>query len=528
MQHDIADIQPRGHILAVDDDPMVLEHLLQFSGMLGYVCHTAGTLAAGLERVRGHPYDLVLLDIYLPDSSGLAGIAEFQAAPSSPAVVVITGDGDAEVREAALRGGAWYYLEKPIRFETFRLFVQRILRSGQRAVPERKLLLPSHLVAHDPQTLGVLRQVSRLAAMDGNVLITGETGTGKELIAKLIHESSDRAQGPFVVVDCGAIPENLTESILFGHQAGAFTDAKAFRSGLIQQADKGTLFLDELAELNPSQQVALLRLIQEKTFRPLGSATEIAIDCRFVAATNQDIAGLQALNRFRMDLYYRIGESHLVIPPLRERPRDIDPLITYYVRQICATHHRETLPLTPDLLALLRTYPWPGNVRELINTLRACIAAAQRDDAAAPHHLPARFRVLYHQLVEPEAGMWDGGDALPGRAFVTQVTGPTGPRIELEGAFPEHAPKRPPECPPNCPLEHAPEDASVHSSGHPPNPFPTLKSFRTAAWSRLEGEYLDTVLAQSGGRFEEARRIAGISKTRFYDLLKKHGKKLDG
>ncbi|MBW2108709.1 MAG: sigma-54-dependent Fis family transcriptional regulator, partial [Deltaproteobacteria bacterium] len=295
-------------ILVVDDDKMICEALAAVGRHLGHHVTCALSLGQGLREAGSGKFDVIFLDVRLPDGDGLKALSRISEKPSSPEVIVITGEGGPDSADMAIRNGAWDYVEKPLSMETVSLFLARALRyrEGKQTKRLATLLKRDGIIGNSAQIKACLDLVARAANTDSNVLITGETGTGKELFARAIRENSARTSRNFVVVDCAALPENLVESVLFGHKKGAFTGADRDRDGLIRQADTGTLFLDEVGELPLSIQRTFLRVLQERSFRPVGGKTELTSDFRVVAATNGDLDKLVAQGRFRRDLLFRL------------------------------------------------------------------------------------------------------------------------------------------------------------------------------------------------------------------------------
>jgi DNA-binding NtrC family response regulator len=337
----------------------------------------ADSAEAGLKLAREEDPDLILLDIRLPDLNGLQLLSQIRQEGREAAVIVMTADTSSSNAIQATQLGAFDYIAKPINDEHLLVLIRRALEYRNldrqlrqlRAVPPAQPL--SGFVGHSPAMQDVYKLIGRVAPSDANVLVSGESGTGKELVADAIHQFSRRAQGPLVKVNCAAIPETLLEAELFGHEKGAFTNAVARRVGRFEQAHKGTVFLDEVAELSPSLQAKLLRVIQERTIERLGSNIPITVDFRLIAATAQDLAGAVASGRFREDLYYRLNVLTIPLPPLRDRREDIPFLVQRFLG-------RSERPVTirQDALARIMAHQWPGNVRELENVITRAIVLA--------------------------------------------------------------------------------------------------------------------------------------------------------
>jgi two-component system response regulator PilR (NtrC family) len=354
---------------------------------------TAANLADARRLLATEKFGLCLTDMRLPDGDGLELVTDIQEGHGDLPVAVITAHGNIEAAVRALKLGAFDFVSKPLDLAVLRKLVSSALKLGDgaaRNVPAAAVA--TDLPAQDAQRLigdsAPMRQlrelIRRVARSQAPVYISGESGTGKELVARLIHDSGPRASGPFVPVNCGAIPGELMESELFGHRKGAFTGAVADKTGLVQAAEGGTLFLDEVADLPLHMQVKLLRLIQEKTVRPVGGAREEPVDIRVLSATHRNLGELVSQGRFREDLFYRINVIELRVPPLRERGGDIDALVAAVVPRLAARTGIAAPQVTPAALALLRGYSFPGNVRELENILERAVAlsADGRIDAA--------------------------------------------------------------------------------------------------------------------------------------------------
>src|SRR6186713_445485 len=353
--------QPK--VLVVDDEPDLLELLEMTLSRMGLDTSRAESVGEALRMLDRDAYDLCLTDWNLPDGEGLRVVEHITQKALDVPVAVITAFGSPENAVAALKAGAFDYLAKPVALEQLRALVKQALK-----VPEKPQAAASYqLLGESPAMLQVRGLIDRLAKSQAPVFINGESGSGKELAARMIHLKGPRAEFPFIAVNCGAIPENLMESEFFGYRKGAFTGAETDRDGFFQAATGGTLFLDEVADLPLAMQVKLLRAIQEKKVRKVGSTTEDAVDVRLISATHKKLAGLVENGEFRQDLYYRLHVIELPMPPLREMREDIPPI----ANAILARLSRGGTPakLDADALAALERYPFPGNVRELENVL---------------------------------------------------------------------------------------------------------------------------------------------------------------
>lgn len=382
-------------VLIVDDDPMVREALGSVVDGLGHRHMAAETLDQGLKRLSESEVDVVFLDVRLPDGSGLEAITSIRNAASGPEVIIITGEGDPDGAELAIRHGAWDYVQKPASIDRMVLPLLRALEYRENNPGARRGvgLKRDRVIGGSPATSTCLEIAASAAASSASVLLTGETGVGKEVFARVIHENSDRADGPFVVVDCASLPPNLVESVLFGHVKGAFTSADRDRVGLVGQADTGTLFLDEVGEMPLEVQRVFLRVLQERRFRPVGSSREVASDFRLMAATNRNLDRDVAAGSFRNDLLFRLRTIVLDVPPLRERRQDIRELADHYSRELCLQYKVVNKRPAQDMYEALEGYHWPGNVRELISALERSIVAAGDGPVLYARYLPEEMRV---------------------------------------------------------------------------------------------------------------------------------------
>lgn len=467
-------------VLIIDDDPQFCRMFCAMAERLGYIVASAQSLHRGLEMVRSEPYDVVFLDVRMPDGNGLIeGLPQIRETESAPEVIIITGYGSPDGAEIAIRSGAWDYVEKPASLDRMKLPLLRAIqyREERRTKKTPVALKTCGIVGHSPQLMACLDMVAQAATTDANVLIKGETGTGKELIATAIHENSRRAQENFVVVDCAALPESLVESTLFGHKKGAFTGAVQERQGLIKRADGGTLLLDEVGELPLSLQKAFLRVLQERRFRPVGGTNEIASDFRLLTATNRDLFEMVKTGDFREDLFFRIQTITIVVPPLRERMEDIPDLVLHHVNRICGYYGIDSKGISPDFMEALQSYEWPGNVRELLSVIERILTLTRDEPTLYACHLPLYIRVKAAR-----------------HAVSTQMA--------------DHDRKAEPT-----------EAASSHIS---PAPSAPISSSLQEVRDNAERQYLMELLGQVGRDIEKCCRISGVSRARFYQLLKKY------
>ena len=383
-------------ILIIDDDELLCEAISAKLKRMDHKPHCCHTLTQAKATCQDGRFDLIFLDVQMPDGNGLDLITELRQLDSSPEVIIITGQGHPDGAEIAIRSGAWCYLEKHSIIREMVLPLTRALEyraEKLKAIPVANGLNRDQIIGSSPRLIKCIDLMGHAAGSQVNVLITGETGTGKEIFARTIHKNSSRADKNFVVVDCAALPENLVESILFGHSKGAFTGATTDRKGLIKQAHGGTLFLDEIGELPLQVQKSFLRVLQERHFRPVGTSKVEESDFRLIAATNRDLDILVNQGLFRQDLLYRLDSLKIHLPALRVREKDVIDLATFYLEQLCARYGHEKKSCAPEFLAGLQEYAWPGNVRELFHTLDRVFAVSQHSQIIYNTHLPEEIQV---------------------------------------------------------------------------------------------------------------------------------------
>ena len=376
-------------ILVVDDEPGVRSSI---GGVLrdeGFDVDTAETGEECLEKANGASYDVIVLDIWLPGLDGLTTLQRLRERQIDSQVVIISGHGNIESAVRAIKMGAFDFIEKPLSLEKTVLVVRNALRQRDLEAENRVLRAKvdrqqQHTMVGESPAMNYLReQVSLAAPTNGRVLILGENGTGKELVARTIHHTSRRKSGPFVEVNCAAIPEELIESELFGHVRGAFTGAVADKPGRFEQAHGGTIFLDEIADMSLKTQAKVLRVLQEQVMERVGGTQRIKVDVRVLAATNKDLPGEIRAGRFREDLYFRLNVIPIFVPALRERQQDIPMLAEYFMALLAAEYGRRPKRLAPEAAARLQQYGWPGNVRELRNVIERVIIMVQGDTITA-------------------------------------------------------------------------------------------------------------------------------------------------
>ncbi len=454
------------NILIIDDDKGLCFTLSDMVRHTGHEATCAYTLKDGFEKASSGSFDVVFLDVMLPDGNGLDLLPRIREISPKPEVIIITSKGDPDGAELAIKNGAWDYVQKPFSIKAITLPLLRALQYHEAKRPP-VVLDREGIVGSSPQIRACLDLLAETVNSEASVLITGETGTGKELFASAIHKNSRRADKSFVVVDCTSLPDTLAESMLFGHEKGAFTGADKTYKGLIKQADTGTLFLDEVGELPFSVQKTFLRALQEHRFRPLGGMHEIESDFRLVAATNRDLDEMVKRGQFRKDLLFRLRSFAIALPPLKERPQDIKELAMYYVALFSERRGTGTKGFSPEFFEALDAYDWPGNVRELFNALERALASAHLEPTLFPNHLPVNIRIKV------------------ARASVSKEK----PSIAIPGGSPA-------------------------ISGVPPQ----LRDFRGA----MEQKYLIDLISLTKGNIKEACRISGLSRSRLYVLMKKY------
>jgi two-component system response regulator PilR (NtrC family) len=358
--------------LIVDDEPDIRELLeITLSRMDIQTC-CAENIAQAKALLKQKTFDLCLTDMKLPDGNGLELVDFMQAQPSPVPVAVITAHGNMESAILAMKKGAFDFVSKPVDLAALRLLVNNALKLSGSSSKEKRTR--HTLLGESPVMQEIRAKIDKLARSQAPVYISGESGSGKELVARLIHQQSSRSDRAFVAVNCGAIPNELMESEFFGHKKGSFTGAVSDKKGLFQAAEGGTLFLDEVADLPLSLQVKLLRAIQEKKIRPVGEQQEIPVDVRLLSATHKNLGDMVRDGSFRQDLYYRINVIDLYVPPLRERPGDIPVLVEHILAKLTGVDEQDRPSLSPSALTALQRYPFPGNVRELENILERALA----------------------------------------------------------------------------------------------------------------------------------------------------------
>jgi len=385
-------------LLLVDDEETFRKLTARELTRSGYRVVAVGTIQDARRALAAEQFDLVLLDVRLPDGNGLELLSEIREASPVTEVVMLTAYGTVQEAIRALKEGAHDFLTKPCKLDELEVVLEKAVQkqSLQRGNTALRLdvarLGPGeNFVGNAPQIRELLHLLSRVAETDSTVLIRGESGVGKELVARAVHKLSPRAEQPFVVVDCASLHENLLQSELFGHEKGAYTDAIRLKHGLFEVADHGTIFLDEIGEVTPPLQAKLLRVIETGVFRRLGGTADIHVDVRVIAATNRALESMIKEGQFREDLYYRLNVFSLVVPPLRERREDIPPLVGHFVRNSSIVAKRQ-VRVSPAAMEVLQRYHWPGNVRELENVIERALILCD-GGSIEPEHLPLGVRL---------------------------------------------------------------------------------------------------------------------------------------
>jgi two-component system, NtrC family, response regulator PilR len=392
------DVSVKPRILVVDDEPSMREMLRIVLRRDGYDVLVAENGRQALEALKQERIDLLLSDIRMPDLSGVDVLRAAKENNRDIVAFMMTAFASTDTAVEAMRLGAADYFTKPFSMDELRFKVRQHLEAYR--LKQENLLLKralkssysfSNIIGRSEPMLAMFKMIEMIAKTNSTVLITGESGTGKDLVARAVHYNSVRRDHPFVALNCGAVPETLLESELFGHMRGAFTGADANKKGLLEVAERGTIFLDEIGETNASMQVKLLRVLQDRRFRRLGGTEEVQADIRVIAATNQDLQKMVAEGRFREDLFYRINVILIHLPPLRERPEDIPLLAEHFLNKYAAQMEKPVRSISRDAHDLLCSYGWPGNVRELENAIERAVALEQTP-VVLPESLPAHVR----------------------------------------------------------------------------------------------------------------------------------------
>ncbi|MCF6246034.1 MAG: sigma-54 dependent transcriptional regulator [Desulfobacula sp.] len=462
-------------VLIIDDDEQICKILSKIFRGMDYDSSYQLTLKEGLNEISSDDVDVLFLDVNLPDGNGLEAIEIIKRQASAPEIIIITADEDVDGAELAMRSKAWDYISKRGSYKNFKFALDRAYeyrkqkqsKIKEKSIQRRATIGESRLISR------CLDKVSRAANNDLPILITGETGTGKELFSRAIHNNSKQSQFEFVVVDCTSLPEHLVESTLFGHTKGAFTGADSDKTGLLKMADKGTLFLDEVGELPLSVQKKFLRALQEKQFRPVGSKKEVRSDFRLICATHRDLTDMIKKNQFREDLFFRMFSMNIHLPPLKDRESDIEALALHRLSAQKDLTRKNPCTMSPEFLEELQMYEWPGNVRELINTMYLVSSDAGDGSTLFPHHLPGHIRAFN---IRNKFNTLNGNDTSAKIAYSKEKT-----------AGNKHKFK--------------------------------------AHMEKTKYEYLSDLLSITKGNIKEACRVSGLSKSQLYRFMRQNNLK---
>lgn len=457
----------------IDDDKQCRDLFAKRVEKMNFLPIVSENIKSGLNALKEFKPDLVLLDVNLPDGSGLDIIDEIKNSDSSPEVIILTSESDIKGAEIAIDNGAWAYLDKVASNAQFKLNIERALQFHSERLKKEKVISidNSGLIGSSNIFQKCMDFLALSSQSNANVLLHGETGTGKELFATAIHNNSQRKGKRFVVIDCASLPENLVESVLFGHEKGAFTGADSKREGLLKQADGGTLFLDEIGEMPLNLQKSFLRALQERRFRPVGSNNEIHSDFRLISATNRNLKTMVKEGTFRSDLLFRINSLSTELPSLRERKDDIKEITRFYAARFSNQLGITEKGFDSGYFEVLEQYNWPGNIRELVNVIETSIAKAGNSPTLYEIHLPNEMRVSNIKTTLPHKNNLSNLDSII-----------TDNNSELQ----------------------------------------TLKDFCNIHKDRVEKHYLNKLRDISEGDVEYACKIADISRSRLYQLLKQH------
>ncbi|MGE4504641.1 MAG: sigma-54-dependent transcriptional regulator [Desulfovibrionaceae bacterium] len=462
-------------ILIIDGDRGFARALRGDLAANGLPADSCDSLSRAMGLLYTGSYRAVILGDDLADGDCTTCLANLQASPGFPEVIVLSRSRDPDKAEQAIQNGAWTYITKPPNMPRLLVYLNRAMdyHDARHAKSIRCALRRSGIIGCSRPMQACLDRLAQASGSDANVLLTGETGTGKELFARAIHKNSERAGQAFVVVDCAALPDTLAESLLFGHQRGAFTSADANSVGLIKQADGGTLFLDEVGELPLPLQKVFLRVLEGRSFRPVGGLKEMHSDFRLLAATNRDLEPMVERGEFRRDLFYRLRGIHLHLPPLRSMTEDINEMVCKFIQRHAKRLHMASRGFAPDFLDALMNYDWPGNIRELQHTIEQALSRAGNEQVLYPRHLPKaiRARVARRDLEKSGPGL------------------------------PEQQRQAPP----------------------PADDFPPLKQYRKLQMEVVEQRYLRTMLEITNGDIRRSCELSGLSRARLYALLKHYG-----
>jgi DNA-binding NtrC family response regulator len=391
-------------VLIIEDEEFIRESLCEILSLNGYKPVAFATGEEGVESLGGSDYDIVITDLRLPGMNGIDVVREVKEVSPHTACIILTGYASVESAVEAMRVGAYTYIKKPFGKDELLIIMGNAYELSSLKVENRKLKneikhsRTDAIMGTSPEIESVRALIDKVADTDTTVLILGDSGTGKELVSKALHYGSSRADKPFVPINCGAIPEDLLESELFGYEKGAFTGAIATKIGRFEAADKGTVFLDEIGDMSPGLQIKILRVLQEKEFERVGGLKTIKVDVRIVAATNQDLDLAVEEKRFRKDLYYRLNVIPIHLPPLRDRSGDVPLLVKEFMDKICERKKKSLKGITPEAMKLFEDYDWPGNIRELENLIERIVVLKDDNTRVTPVDLPEKIRKRHVEI----------------------------------------------------------------------------------------------------------------------------------
>ncbi len=452
-------------VLTVDDDEAYRSFIGSVAAKFGHEPRQAATIEEGLLLAGSLPVDIVFLDVNMPDGNGLDSIPAFRQTLGRPEVIIITGHAGEHGATLAIKHGAWDYISKTSPLDRIILALKHTTAYRDEKIVRRNFILPPGMMSSRSPAMSQCNELmGQAAASDAPVLISGETGTGKESCALAIHQNSLRGKEPFIVVDCASLPETLVESALFGHEKGAFTGADKARDGLIRSANGGTLFLDEVGELPLNVQRVFLRVLQERRFRPVGGSNELESDFRLIAATNKDLDDMVQRGLFREDLLFRLRTFAINIAPLRDRREDIEALAIFHLTRLFQRYQKGAKGVAPEFLEALKAFPWPGNIRQLINILEVALANCHTEPVLFPRHLP-------DDVIEIKR--------------------------EIQPSSPVFSPR--------------------------PRSLAGFKEEREKALREFERRYLTDLMDGASGDITSACSTSGLSRPYLYELLRKHG-----
>ncbi len=469
-----------GSVLIIDDDISVCSETELRITKFGYTCRFVHSTDEAKKELKKNSYNIILLDVHLHGENGLDHVEELSELSPGANIVAYTSESNDQVIAQAFEAGVTDYLIKPTPKKQLQQLISKLL--SYKGTSENLTNLERNFIVGESSELqNSLKQLSVAASTNANTLITGETGTGKELFARALHKNSQRSKNSYIVVDCTNLPAPLAESLLFGHDKGSFTGATAKKKGMFHQADGGTIFLDEIGDLDLDIQKSLLRVLQEKTFRPLSSSKEVYSDFRIVAATNRDLKAMVEKKQFRQDLYYRLNALSINLPPLKDRKGDIRLLSDFFINNFCNENEVPPKKIDPEVFETLETYKWPGNVRELLNVLQTAFYRSTTSDEITVYDLPKHLRMcrVYKNAKNSEY---------------------------IDKSKQEHLLQKPVNFP------------FVFSTGE----LPPIKAVRQQTIELMEQAYLEKLVEASETSVAKACDISGLSRARLYELLQKH------